>query len=292
MKIKFYSVVTLFTVAVAMLCNQNPVNSKIANSPPASSGNPAGNKTCNQSSCHTGNNVIVATNEISIKMAESLVDLNGAPDIDNTTTYTPGTTYFMALSINVTGSAYGFQIIGQDATNAEAGTFTVTNATKTQITTETSTQKKFMGHKAADNTKSWIFKWTAPTTDVGPITFYSAVNQANGNQDESGDQIYKTAITLNALNTSLNEIEGVSSFNVFPNPIGSNFAISFIADGSKEVNAALYSSDGALVNNLYSGTVNSGSFSNEFNVSSLPQGVYLLRVNSGNQSITKRVFKQ
>src|SRR5256714_2356420 len=42
------------------------------------------------------------------------------------------------------------------------------------------------------NGASWTFKWTAPDTDVGPVTFYVAGNQANGDGNSSGDNIYFT----------------------------------------------------------------------------------------------------
>jgi hypothetical protein len=32
--------------------------------------------------------------------------------------------------------------------------------------------------------------WTAPATDIGPVTIYVAAKAANGNDDDSGDHIY------------------------------------------------------------------------------------------------------
>ena len=40
------------------------------------------------------------------------------------------------------------------------------------------------------------FSWTAPATDVGPVTFYVAANAANNNGNNQGDQIYNTKVTL------------------------------------------------------------------------------------------------
>jgi FG-GAP-like repeat len=36
----------------------------------------------------------------------------------------------------------------------------------------------------------WNLNWTAPTTNVGAVTFYAAGNQANNDGTENGDQIY------------------------------------------------------------------------------------------------------
>jgi hypothetical protein len=43
---------------------------------------------------------------------------------------------------------------------------------------------------------SWTFNWVAPSTDVGPVTFYAAGNQANNNGNETGDQIYTTSASV------------------------------------------------------------------------------------------------
>jgi hypothetical protein len=42
---------------------------------------------------------------------------------------------------------------------------------------------------------TWSFNWTAPATDVGPVTFYAAGLQGDNSGDESGDETYtKTAV--------------------------------------------------------------------------------------------------
>jgi hypothetical protein len=39
---------------------------------------------------------------------------------------------------------------------------------------------------------TWVFNWTAPPTNVGPVTFYAAGNHANNDGNTSGDLIYFT----------------------------------------------------------------------------------------------------
>jgi hypothetical protein len=41
----------------------------------------------------------------------------------------------------------------------------------------------------------WTFNWTAPPTNVGPITFYAAGNQANGDGTSGGDRILTATAT-------------------------------------------------------------------------------------------------
>lgn len=44
---------------------------------------------------------------------------------------------------------------------------------------------------------SWTFTWTAPETDMGPVRLYAAGNQANGDSNNTGDQIYLAQATIN-----------------------------------------------------------------------------------------------
>lgn len=47
---------------------------------------------------------------------------------------------------------------------------------------------------------SWTFNWVAPEKDLGPVRFYAAGNQANGDFDSTGDQIYLSQTTLTPSN--------------------------------------------------------------------------------------------
>ena len=42
----------------------------------------------------------------------------------------------------------------------------------------------------------WTFNWTAPPTDVGEIRLYASGNQANGDFDNTGDQIYRAHVSI------------------------------------------------------------------------------------------------
>jgi hypothetical protein len=41
---------------------------------------------------------------------------------------------------------------------------------------------------------SWTFNWVAPSSDVGPVTFYAAGNQANNDGLNTGDEIYTASV--------------------------------------------------------------------------------------------------
>ncbi|HLF82609.1 MAG TPA: choice-of-anchor V domain-containing protein [Blastocatellia bacterium] len=58
---------------------------------------------------------------------------------------------------------------------------------------------------------SWTFTWTAPSTDMGPVRLYAAGNQADGDFDNTGDQIYLAQATINP-NTCSYSLSSPSGF--------------------------------------------------------------------------------
>ncbi len=116
--------------------------------------------------------------------------------------YTPGQTYDITVAhtnADQTRVRWGFQLTAIDSSEEKAGTLQPLD-NLTQVLNnqgpfpnrqyiEHTSQGTFFGQK---NGASWTFRWTAPDEDVGPITFYVAGNQANGDGNTSGDNIYFT----------------------------------------------------------------------------------------------------
>src|SRR6185437_190906 len=65
---------------------------------------------------------------------------------------------------------------------------------------------------------SWTFTWTAPSTNMGSVRLYAAGNQADGDFDNTGDQIYLAQATISPSNCSYS-LSSSSSF--FPMSGGS-----------------------------------------------------------------------
>ena len=92
--------------------------------------------------------------------------------------------------------AWGFELTSLTSGNTPAGTFTpmdVNTQTRTlsgRLYIEQTLTGAFINQLAP---VTWTFTWTAPSTDVGPITFYAAGLQAdhpNGISTNTGDQTY------------------------------------------------------------------------------------------------------
>jgi len=120
-------------------------------------------------------------------------------------TYVPGQTYSITVThqnADLTRLRWGFELTVLDnASDEKAGELQSINGL-TQILNNAGpgSARQYIEHTAAgtfvgqQNGASWTFNWTAPATDVGPVTFYAAGNQANNDGNTSGDYIYRTFV--------------------------------------------------------------------------------------------------
>lgn len=120
-------------------------------------------------------------------------------------TYVPGNTYLITVTntnTDPTRTRWGFQLTVLDnASDEKAGELQGTDGT-TQVLNNAGpgSARQYIEHTATgtfvgqQNGASWTFNWTAPATDVGPVTFYAAGNHANNDGNTSGDYVYKTFV--------------------------------------------------------------------------------------------------
>lgn len=123
----------------------------------------------------------------------------GTFTIDVPTTYVPGNTYEIRVrhtSPDLTRKRWGFQLTVLGADNHKAGDLQLEEDT-TQILNDIGSDgpRQYIEHNLQGTFNGrtggavWYFFWQAPTGNVGPVTFYAAGNQANGDFDPTGDQI-------------------------------------------------------------------------------------------------------
>ena len=178
--------VVLATPAIILAFSMGP--------PPRATGAP-GDATCAQAGCHVGTAV---GNQVRIEF------------VDGSTTYTPGETKRMRVTISDATSRYGFQSSARllsNLQNGQAGTFRPVDGT-TQVICEDSSPRpsggscrataplEFIEHSSPRTTGNFEFEWVAPATDVGQVRFYVAGNAANGNGVNTGDRIHTAEFTV------------------------------------------------------------------------------------------------
>lgn len=144
----------------------------------------------NCTSCHSGTSLVTSgANWNRVRMSSNIPS----------TGYLMDSTYTITLTYAETGiSKFGFQLTALSSDSAKAaGTFATTDA-RTQKNTGSvgGLTRYYIEHTATGNSKvatdstSWVFKWKAPSKNMGSIVFYVNVNAANGNGSSSGDVIY------------------------------------------------------------------------------------------------------
>lgn len=116
--------------------------------------------------------------------------------------YVPGQTYQITVTHtnpDPTRRRWGFQLTALDPSDEKAGELQNINPALTQIIQGgPGGNRQYIEHAAGGTFinqtggASWTFNWTAPSTDVGVVTFYAAGNHANNNGSSSGDYIYFT----------------------------------------------------------------------------------------------------
>ncbi|PYS83833.1 MAG: hypothetical protein DMF67_07160 [Acidobacteria bacterium] len=183
-------VILLFAAGVAVvLLTDNAANPRaraFSSGPPAGYTHAPGEVDC--SDCHT-------------TPAQSA----GTITLDTPQHYTPGQTYDITVthsSADPTRIRWGFELTALDSADEKAGTLQPSdNLTQVLNNTGPFPSRQYIEHTrdgtfpGQQNGAHWTFKWTAPDGDVGPVTFYVAGNQANGDGNSSGDNIYFTFST-------------------------------------------------------------------------------------------------
>jgi hypothetical protein len=127
-------------------------------------------------------------------MGSAAVSISGNPS-----EYTLGTTYsitVIGLQTSPIPAFYGFEMAAVRANNANAGTFTAVAGTNVASQTVSGNSISFIRHSTTSTSGTWTFNWKAPSTNVGDIRFYLAINAADGDGGTDGDYIYTTLFTL------------------------------------------------------------------------------------------------
>jgi Reeler domain len=171
--------------AAAMLINNQAITTVYGYSggPPAAHTGAPGESNCTE--CHTGQPL----------QNTSIFSIN-APS-----SYEPGQTYQITVKHTNPDSSrtqWGFQLTAL-AGNNRAGTLAPLN-NLTQLDNLNGRQyieHTFNGSFPGQNGgATWTFRWVAPSSNVGPVTFYSAGNEADQGGSPEGDQIYLAKVTV------------------------------------------------------------------------------------------------
>lgn len=116
--------------------------------------------------------------------------------------YIPDSVYTLTVSYSQTGiNKFGFQVTSlTTADNTYVGTYTAGTGSSKVTKSVGGTIRQYVQQNSSgtsgSGSRSWSFTWQAPSSNVDTISFYVTVNAANGNGQDSGDEIYAKVVKI------------------------------------------------------------------------------------------------
>lgn len=166
--------------------------------------------------------------------------------------YTPGSTYQISIKVKQTGQTlFGFGCEVLDGNDQSAGTFSVTDAARTQQLNATNGRPN-LTHKLngglSNDSSEFSFNWTAPSSNIGGITFYFTGNAADNSGTRTGDYIYSGTYTITSTSTvgvdeQNEQVFALSAFSTEDQHLNVRYAMK----QSGTVQIALVSMDGKII---------------------------------------------
>lgn len=105
----------------------------------------------------------------------------------------------------------------------------------------------------------------------------------------NGQNIYIDDINLfDPATVGLEEISFLNQLFIFPNPATSETNLTFATERSADLRISMIDLTGRQLKTFYSGTVPSGKHTQNLNVSGFASGMYLIRIESGGEQVTRR----
>jgi hypothetical protein len=212
--------------------------------------------------------------------------------------YVPGTTYNMTATVARTGTqlfGVGIEVLTASGTNA--GSLAITNtSTAIKNATVTGVSRRNVVHTlnggAAPNAKVFEFDWTAPSTNIGNVTFYFSGVAANGDGDAAvGDYVYAgNQVVTPSLGTSIHELAPDVEINVYPNPVTDVVKVDYVLRVAERVVITLFDMNGRVVEQLSAATRRPGRHTEMIGgMDRFSTGTYLLRTQLGDRTVERRV---
>ncbi len=234
-------------------------------SPGAKTGSPIDKETCAQ--CHTSS--LNPVDWISTNIPAS--------------GYVTGEKYTVSINASdATAQKIGFEITAESAGGKQAS-FVITDETKTKLVNN----NKSVTHKSAGITPvngsiTWSFDWIAPAAGTGDVTFYAAINAANGNGSTSGDKIYTSKLTVaeSKTNTVFNNESNL--FKIYPNPAKGQLNIESESQISSII---IYDLNGKIVFNKY----NISSNKTVLNLENISPGIHFVKTLTQKGEFTNKI---
>jgi len=205
--------------------------------------------------------------------------------------YVPGQTYTVTVTINhPVSNVFGFQIVSlRDNNNMFTGSINLLDTARTrsqQPTWGSGQDRIFVMHRIAGTTPltpnqgQWSYEWTAPSSNVGNISFYACMVAGNNNAtSDPGDEVYWAKITIGVSAVGITNMDPVElSIRAFPNPASEYVQLNYSLKDPALLEAELIDMSGKHVQQLIEGVQVSATYGQKIYLApSLAKGIYLVR---------------
>jgi len=197
--------------------------------------------------------------------------------------YTPGETYTVAVSaLTIVAVKMGFQITSETQV-AKAGTFIITDDTRTQLKNNFTVTHTAQGTTVTGLPNTWTMSWMAPESGTGPVTFYAAVNETNNDNSNVGDLIYVSSLTVQEFSIGIPETLDQQLGQIYPNPVNSYFNLVVPVHTKIKIVDQL----GRVVMEQLANTA-----SMKIDVSNLESGIYFVQIMHEDENALRRFVKR
>jgi hypothetical protein len=240
-----------------------------------------GEVTC--ASCHTPGSAVAT------------VSISGTPAFISNQ-YVPGQTYTVNVQVaSPSLSAFGFGCEILNGTSAGATSIGLMSAIAPLSHILPSGTRDNATHVnttfGIGNTKTFTFKWVAPST--GSAYIYAAGLAANNNgSDGAGDAVATASLVLTASPVGLVNIEtNVASLTVFPNPSEDNLSLQYSLVNDGNVKASLYNLQGKEICVLFNADQSAGLHTKTILYpNDVASGVYLVKLSSNGKDLVEKMI--
>ncbi len=238
--------------------------------PAGHTGSPGDGKNC--TFCHFG------TPEVKTDIITSDIPQTG---------YVPGQTYTVTITLNSAGTTrFGWQLSPQNNSGDLLGSFGTAPAGSRFF----GTGNKYFTHTMAGtnsaDSKTVSIEWTAPNAGTGEVTFYGAFNISNADNNTTGDKIWTSSLTVSEEGTTSVKEASKAGFSVYATQNG-ELVVRELTVPVDRANLELYDLKGNRIRSWKNQEMGNGAW--RARVDGLAEGVYVLRLRSGNYLISEKV---
>lgn len=205
------------------------------------------------------------------------------------TSYNPGETYTVSIGMLTTNAKNGFEIVALTPSNTAAGSVAVINASTTK-TVSFGGKTRITQKSGGTSLNNWSFHWTAPSTNVGNVTFYLGTNVTNSNGSDSGDIIRNSQHVFGST-AGIEENTAKVAINLGYAQATNSLTIDLTSQLNGEAAINLVDLSGKSVQFEQLGNVATGNNLLQVKLNKqLPKGIYVAHINVNNNFVSKKIY--